>query len=337
MLLVIITGILFLVTIGVIIAGVILSRQGDTATQQRLGQFVGGLDEEAINDEEQEKGKSSAPSALTQSLEHVIEERGLGRNMATELARADLKITVAEFWALNIISVLGMGALAAIIYRGNFLLILGGLVAGFFIPKFFIKIRKNRRLKAFNDQLGDGLTLMANGLRAGYSLLQAMEAVGREMPPPLSIEFRRVVREIGLGVDHDRAFNNLMRRVPSDDLDLVVTAIAVQQEIGGNLSEILETIGEVIRERVRIKGEIQVLTAQGQLSGYVISFLPIALGLILYAMNGEYIGRMIFTCESRGVGDELCSQPCGWIMIGGALFGIATGFFAIQKIIDIEV
>jgi tight adherence protein B len=336
MFLIVMVGILFLLTVGVIVAGVMASRQGDTATQQRLGQFVGGLNEEAAEDNDQEQ-KSSAPSALTQSLEHVIEERGLGRNMATELARADLKITVAEFWALNIISILGMGALAAIIYRGNIFLILIGLVAGFFIPKMFVKIRKNGRLKAFNNQLGDGLTLMANGLRAGYSLLQAMEAVGREMPPPLSVEFRRVVREIGLGVDHDRAFNNLMRRVPSDDLDLVVTAIAVQQEIGGNLSEILETIGEVIRERVRIKGEIQVLTAQGQLSGYVISFLPIALGLILYAMNQEYIGRMIFTCESRGVGDELCSQPCGWILIGVALFGIAVGFFAIQKIIDIEV
>ena len=337
MLLIIIAGFLFLLTVGVIIAGIMVSRQGDTATQQRLGQFVGGLGDEATEDADQDKSRGSAPSALTQSLEHAIEERGLGRNMATELARADLKITVAEFWALNIISILGVGALAAIIYRGNFLLILVGLVAGFFIPKIFIKTRKKRRLKAFNNQLGDGLTLMANGLRAGYSLLQAMEAVGREMPAPLSIEFRRVVREIGLGVDNDRAFNNLLRRVPSDDLDLVVTAIAVQQEIGGNLSEILETIGEVIRERVRIKGEIQVLTAQGQLSGYVISFLPIALGFILYAMNGEYIGRMIYTCESRGVSDELCSQPCGWILIGAALFGIATGFFAIQKIIDIEV
>ena len=334
--LIVIIGVLFLLTIGVIAAGIVASRQGDTVTQQRLGQFVGGFEAE-LDEEEEKKSSKPTASALTQSLESVIEERGLGKGLATELARADLKITVAEFWALNAISVIGIGALTALIYRGNLFLILLGLVGGYFLPKIFLKGRQRKRLKAFNDQLGDGIVLMANGLRAGYSLLQAMDAVGREMPAPMSDEFRRVVREIGLGVDHDRAFNNLLRRVPSDDLDLMITAIGVQQEVGGNLAEILEIIGFVIRERVRIKGEIQVLTAQGQLSGYVISFLPIVLGLILYAMNGEYIGRMVFGCESRGVSDEFCSQPCGWIMVGIALFGIATGFFAIQKIVDIDV
>jgi tight adherence protein B len=231
---------------------------------------------------------------------------------------------------------LGLAALAWLIY-GGFVFPLAGFIGGFFLPKMFVKFRQRSRIKAFNDQLGDGITLMANGLRAGYSLLQAMDAVAREMPAPMSTEFRRVVREIGLGIDNSRAFNNLLRRVPSDDLDLMITAIGVQQEVGGNLAEILEIIGFVIRERVRIKGEIQVLTAQGQISGYVISALPIILGLLLYAMNREYIGRMIFSCEARGVSDEICSQPCGWIMVGIGLFGIVTGFFAIQKIIDIEV
>jgi tight adherence protein B len=232
---------------------------------------------------------------------------------------------------------IGTCALAFLVY-GGFVLPLAGLILGFFFPKFFVKMKQRQRLKAFNNQLGDGITLMANGLRAGYSLLQAMDACGREMPAPMSIEFSRVVREIGLGVDNERAFNNLLRRVPSDDLDLMITAISVQQEVGGNLAEILEIIGFVIRERVRIKGEIQVLTAQGQLSGYVISFLPIALGLILYAMNPEYIGRMFQSCEARGLtADQACSQPCGWIMIGVALLGIAAGFYAIQRVIDIEV
>lgn len=325
-------GVLLILSLGVLTAGVIVSRRGDTATQQRLGQFVGGLSTD--KDDKQKEQIKQGPSALTEGLEKMIEERGLGRNLATELARADLKLTVAEFWALTVISIIGTGALAFLIY-GGYVFPLAGLILGFFLPKFFIKMKQKRRLKAFNDQLGDGITLMANGLRAGYSLLQAMDAVGREMPPPMSMEFSRVVREIGLGVDNDRAFNNLLRRVPSDDLDLMITAINVQQEVGGNLAEILEIIGFVIRERVRIKGEIQVLTAQGQLSGYVISFLPVALGLILYAMNPDYIGRMVYSCESRGMED--CSQPCGWIMIGVALIGIASGFYAIQRVIDIEV
>jgi tight adherence protein B len=178
---------------------------------------------------------------------------------------------------------------------------------------------------------------MANGLRSGYSLLQAMDAVGREMPEPMSLEFKRVVREVGLGVDTEKAFVNLLRRVPSDDLDLMITAINVQHEIGGNLAEILEIIGFVIRERVRIKGEIAVLTAQGQLSGYIISGLPVALGLLLYAMNQQYIGKMVFSCDSLGIAPERCTQPCGWIMVGAGVLMIASGFFAIQKIIAIEV
>jgi len=267
---------------------------------------------------------------------HEIGSR-IGRTLATDLARADLKITVSEFWALTVIAIVGSTLIFWLIY-GGFILPLVGIVVGFFLPKFYVRMRQNRRLKQFNDQLGDGIQLMANGLRAGYSLLQAMDAVGREMPPPISLEFTRVVREVGLGIDTERAFNNLLRRVPSDDLDLMVTAINVQSEVGGNLAEILEIIGFVIRERIRIKGEIKVLTAQAQISGYVISFLPIALGFILYAMNPDYIGRMVFSCESRGVApDALCAQPCGWLMVGAGLLGIAIGFFAMQKITDIDV
>ncbi|HMQ51642.1 MAG TPA: type II secretion system F family protein [Anaerolineae bacterium] len=331
-------AVLVILSISVFTAGIVVSRQGDAATQERLGQFVGSLSDVDQDDNRTRRAKAG-PSALTQSLEQVIEERGLGKNLATDLARADLKITVAEFWALTIISMILVAGLGWLVY-GSFVLPLAGLVLGFFLPKIYVRIRQRRRLKAFNDQLGDGITLMANGLRAGYSLLQAMESVSREMPDPMAIEFRRVVQEIGLGVDNERAFNNLLRRVPSTDLDMMVTAINVQQEVGGNLSEILEIIGFVIRERIRIKGEIQVLTAQGQLSGYIISGLPVALGLILFAMNQEYIGRMVFTCESRGIdveAGELCSQPCGWIMIGIALLGIATGFYAIQRIVDIDV
>jgi len=331
---IIITIIGVVLTIGITITGVVLSRRGGDATQERLGQFVGGSLEST--DEKDDKKKVSGPSLLTQNLDQVLEERGLGKNLATELARADLKVTVAEFWALNLISIVAVAALAWLIY-GGFVMPLIGAVVGFFIPKFYLKMRQKARLKKFNGQLGDGITLMANGLRSGYSLLQAMDAVGREMPEPMAMEFKRVVREVGLGVDTEKAFINLLRRVPSDDLDLMITAINVQHEIGGNLAEILEIIGFVIRERVRIKGEIAVLTAQGQLSGYIISGLPLALGLLLYAMNQQYIGKLVFSCDALGITPEKCTQPCGWIMIGTGLLMVASGFFAIQKIIAIEV
>jgi tight adherence protein B len=334
----IVLGLGVLLTLGIIIVGVVMSRGDNAAARQRLEQITrDDLSAEEDTDEDKVASRTSE-SVLTQKLDQVIEERGLGRKVAIDLARADLKITVAEFWAMTLISVILTAGLAWIIFHRNWLFLLVGAVVGYFIPRMFVKTRQKSRLKKFNDQLGDGITLMANGLRAGYSLLQAIDAVAREMPPPISLEYRRVVQEIGLGIEQERAFNNLLRRVPSDDLDLMITAINVQSEVGGNLAEILEIIGFVIRERVRIKGEIQVLTAQGQISGYVITFLPIALGLILYAMNQEYVGRMIFTCEGRGLGEaDKCSQPCGWIMIGSGILSIAVGYFAIQKIIDIEV
>jgi len=151
-----------------------------------------------------------------------------------------------------------------------------------------------------------------------------METVAKELPPPISVEFTRVVREIGLGLSNEQAMNNMLRRIQSDDLDLMITAINVQHEVGGNLSEILETIGHTIRERVRIKGEIRVLTAQGMISGYIISFLPVGLGLLLYLMNPNYMGAMF-------------KELCGWIMVAVAVTGIITGFIAIQKIVRIEV
>jgi len=116
----------------------------------------------------------------------------------------------------------------------------------------------------------------------------------------------------------------MLRRVPSDDLDLMITAINIQGKVGGNLAEILDTIGHTIRERVRIKGEIRVLTAQQMLSGYILVALPLILGLVLYLINEQYIGRMF-------------SDPCGWIMLGTAVIMIISGFLIIRKIVNIEV
>jgi tight adherence protein B len=206
----------------------------------------------------------------------------------------------------------------------NLFLTFGGLVLGFFLPRFYVKYLQGKRLKDYNNQLGDAINLLANGLRSGYSLLQAMDAVSREMSPPMSEEYQRVVREIGLGLSNERAMNNMLRRIPSDDLDLMITAVNVQHEVGGNLAEILETISHTIRERIRIKGEIKVLTAQGMISGYVISFLPVGLGLVLFAMNPAYMGAMF-------------QEPCGWAMVAVGVVMTVIGFIAIRKIVNIEV
>jgi tight adherence protein B len=179
----------------------------------------------------------------------------------------------------------------------------------------------------FNDQLADMLNLMVNGLRAGYSTMQAMEAVSRELPPPISDEFRRVVQETQLGLPIQTALDNLLRRIPSDDLDLVVAAMNVQREVGGNLAEILETISHTIRERVRIKGEIRVLTSQVMYSGRFLALMPILISGALFLLNKPYM-MQFFNPETRIIGIPM-------LILGGLM--ILAGYFVMTRIATIDV
>ena len=160
------------------------------------------------------------------------------------------------------------------------------------LPRFWLARRKNGRLGAFNKQLPDTITLIANALRAGSSFLQAIELVVRESRPPISIEFARVIREVNLGLPFEQALENMVRRVRSDDLELMATAISIQHQVGGNLAEILDSIAYTIRERIRIKGEIRTLTAQQRLSGYVVGFLPIGLAGFLFVAAPGFMDPM---------------------------------------------
>jgi tight adherence protein B len=265
-------------------------------------------------------------------LDAVVAKGKQGSQIARDLARADLKLTVTEFIGIKILAaVLGAG-LGALIGRASSLaMIISALVGGVLLsfgPNLYVGFAARRRIKSFNNQLGDGITLMANSLRSGYSFLQSMDLVSREAPAPMSSEFRRVVQEIGLGLSTDDALANLLRRVPSDDLDLLITAVNIQHEVGGNLAQILETIGHTIRERVRIKGEIAVLTAQGRISAYVITALPIVLAVGITLINPEYMSPMF----------KFGLPPDAWCCLPvTALVMIIIGFFLIMKIVDIEV
>lgn len=262
-------------------------------------------------------------SPLGERLDKVVAERGFARNIRTQLARANLKLTVGEYLAAIVIATVGLAGLAFLLRRDPLVTLLGGVV-GFFLPRWYVAYLQGKRLKAFNDQLGDILNMLVSGIRAGYSILQAMEAVSKEMGPPASEEFARVVREVQLGIPMSQALDNLLRRVPSDDLDMTITAIKVQQEVGGNLAEVLDNISFTIRERVRIKGEIRALTAQARASAYIVSFLPVGVAILVYLINPKFMGKMF-------------THPCGWIMLGVAVAGIVAGFFITRKIANIEV
>jgi len=269
------------------------------------------------------KGSSALTEAVTRRMEKAVANRGFAQQIALDLARANLKLTVSEYLILGAILALSTTAVASLISRSVLVGAVFGL-ASLYLPRWYVSSREKKRVAAFNAQLGDTIGIMANSLRSGYSLLQAMDLVARETPAPMGEEFGRVVREVGLGLSPEAALENLVRRIASDDLDLMVTAIKVQHEVGGNLSRILDTIGNTIRERVRIKGEIKVLTAQQSMAGYIISGLPLALAGVLLLLNPSYILKL-FT-----PGWTLCLPICGGV-------GIVLGFLIMRRIVAIEV
>ena len=231
-------------------------------------------------------------------LSSVIERQGATERLATEIARADLKLRPAEFVALWIASPFVFVAASFIlgfifpVLRHPFTLAVV-FVIGLLAPRYYLRYRQRRRVSRFATQLPDTITLLANSLRAGSSFLQGLELVTREGRPPISEEFERVVREMSLGVALQPALNNMVRRVKSEDLELMVTAINIQSQVGGNLATVLDSIAFTIRERIRIIGEINTLTAMQRYSGYVITLLPVGLGIILFLISPTYMGRLL--------------------------------------------
>lgn len=312
--------VLLLTIIGIVVS--ISSRR--STEEERLGEYV-----EPEQQASTQKKEASTP--VTEWLTKRVEKSSYGDKLGKELAQADLKLKPGEFVALMVIFAFVVGIFGWFIGTQSIVIGLVGAVVGAFLPRIYVSSQKKRRLIKFNDQLGDMLGLMVNGLRAGYSVMQAMESVSRELPSPISDEFRRVVQEIQLGVTTEKALDNLLRRIPSDDLDLVITAMNVQREVGGNLAEILDTISHTIRERIRLKGEIRVLTAQMDVSATILAVLPVAVIFFLYLINREYIS-LLWSPESNSG-----PIPCGYTSLGLAVILIIAGYFTIKKMGNIEV
>jgi len=315
-----------------------IASSGSSGISDRLERYASGRGE---------GGKATAQSQgpitdlIQQSqalanLNKVVEGRDFGANLARELARADLRLKPSEYLFIWLGSIVGVPVLLFIL--GFFLsalqsplALLVGMLIGFMLPRFWLNRRKNGRLNAFNKQLPDTITLIANALRAGSSFLQAIELVVRESRPPISVEFSRVIREVNLGLPFEQALENMVRRVRSDDLELMATAISIQHQVGGNLAEILDSIAYTIRERIRIKGEIRTLTAQQRLSGYVVGFLPIGLAGFLFIAAPGFMDPMFANPPA------IAGLPAGVVILLFGGFMMFIGFMLIRKIVDIEV
>jgi tight adherence protein B len=314
----------------VVAVGIAMSGSGGSVTD-RLERYASSR---AGRGEEGEGAEKESP--VIAGIGRVIEQQDLTTRLSTDLARADLKLKPAEFVLLWIATpfVLVFGAIAfgfvfPALQSPLALVILFAL--GVWLPRFYLGRRQKGRLKAFNDQLPDTITLLANSLRAGSSFLQGMELVTREARPPISEEFMRVVREMSLGLALQPALANLVRRVASEDLELMVTAINIQSQVGGNLATVLDAIAFTIRERVRIQGEIQTLTAMQRYSGYVIVLLPVGLAGLLFVISPTYMTPMLERPP------EVLGLPMGVVLflLGGLSMGI--GWMFIRRIVDIKV
>jgi tight adherence protein B len=242
----------------------------------------------------------------------------------------------AEFlilWAVSPIIFVAAAFALGIVFTGlqNPFALFAVFLVGAVFPRFYLRRRQARRLRQFNEQLPDTITLLANSLRAGSSFLQGIELVSREARPPISEEFERVVREMQLGMALQPALNNLVRRVASEDLELMVTAIQIQSQVGGNLATVLDAIAFTIRERVRIMGEIQTLTAMQRYSGYVITLLPVGLAGILFLVSPTYINPMFEKPP------EMLGLPTGVIFFLLGLISMGIGYVFIRRIVDIKV
>lgn len=252
---------------------------------------------------------------------------GYKKKIQLELQRAHIMLKPEEYITVSIILFFVLGTFMFVLSSSSpfavIISIIGG-IAGWILPSVYIKIKIKKRLRVLNDQLNDAIVLISNSLKAGYSFFQAVDIVSNEMTGPMAEEFTQLQKEVNFGTTTEKALENLVSRVISDDLELVVTAVLIQRQVGGNLSEVLDNISTTIRERIRIKGEVKTVTAQGRMSGLIISLLPPALGVILFLINKSHI-MVLFT------------DPIGLGILGFSIFMEIIGIYFISRVVSIEV
>ncbi|MEH7381306.1 type II secretion system F family protein [Bacillus sp. JJ1533] len=257
-------------------------------------------------------------------LSTVIHPRkNKSERLQQELETAGIPLKPEEFILLRLV-IVGFVLVISLLTQLHLFVILLSIIIGWAFPAFYLKYKRGKRLLKCASQLPQTLETMSTAMKSGFSFMQAMQIIAKEVPDPIGPEFLRAIQEINLGVSMETAFEAMLKRLPNKDLDIVVTALLIQRTTGGNLTQILETIKDTITERVRMKEELNALTAQGKMSAWVISLLPVILGLLLNVMNPEYFSPLL-------------SHPLGWTLLGfGAISGI-IGWLLIQKIIKIEV
>jgi len=249
------------------------------------------------------------------------QERYVVKSMS-DLSDMFLLIDPRQLLILNVSSLCLLGILGYVVF--NPLVAVGATVLGFFVPTMLVRCSRRRRIKKFNVQLVDALQSMANAFKAGLTFSQAIEHVSKESPAPLSQEFGLFVKEVKLGVPLEEALINLGKRVGSDDLELVVVSTHIARQLGGNMAEMFETISATIRERFRLEGKIDAITSQGRLQGWVVSAMPVVLGMVLNAMRPDLMQPML-------------NHLFGYVLVFGICVLEALGILLIRRIVNIDI
>lgn len=284
-------------------------------TQMRLDKLAKNVENEYIHDAVLNEKKKSRKTKQRKKLR-------LGQHFEASLAGAGIRLSGQEYltiWAVLTLAPALLGGLLGV----HAIALAGMSIVGFAIPPVMVQRAKGKRKQLFNKQLGDALTIMSNCMRSGYSFQQAMGSIAREMQPPISLEFARVIREINYGATMETALNSMVARVDNKDLELLVSAVITSTQVGANLSEILDTIAETVRDRIRIREEVRVMSAQGRMSGMIIGLLPVVVILFLMITNPSYFS-------------DFAAHPLGKIMIAVSACMELIGFALINKIVDIK-
>ncbi|OZM58142.1 type II secretion system protein [Lottiidibacillus patelloidae] len=239
------------------------------------------------------------------------------------LSRAGVPLKAEEYIIFKLLSTAFLGFLFYLI-TGKIAFLFLGVVIGFLFPKWWLKSKQKKRMEKFNAELPDMIATIVGSLRAGFSFPQALQTVAEESEGPMEEELKAVLKEMQYGTSVEDALNLLKERMPSDDLDLMIQAIVIQRQVGGNLATVLEKIVQTIRDRIKIKRQLVTLTAQGRISGVVIGLLPVFVGFFIYLIEPEYI-LLLF------------QHPVGIMMLAGGVFSGSIGFFIIRKMTVIEV
>lgn len=290
--------------------------------RERIKRYEARIKEVARPKEEYSVLKDRRFSAIGW-LDQFLQRTDLAERIALDLARAAVPLRVSEYILIRWLCGLALAFLVLLLGGMWFVAPAAGAV-GFYIPKLYLNHQRQTRVKKIVSQLMDAISLISNSLKSGYSFSQGLELVAKEMPSPIADEFHQALVEINLGGSVEEALTNLTKRVPSYDIDLMVTAFVIQRQVGGDLAEVLDKIAHTIRERIRILGEVHARTSQARLSGYIIGFMPIFLMGAISLLNPAYIREMV-------------ASPLGTLMLGAAIGMELVGFVLIRRIVAIEV